>query len=83
MSDKKPETKTLKQWETQAGVITPGDPALNQKLTKEEFRVLYNDPNTVGVDHDFRTQWLKENGYEVTRENMINVGLRIRSAEER
>lgn len=71
---KEPAKKTLSQWEHQYNLVfTDPDIGLNQKFTHDEF-VEYmldevNHPHTM-VDHKGRTEWLKYNGYPVTRENL-------------
>ena len=50
------------------------DPA--KEVSKDEFDELAASPdNFVGTDHEAREAWLKENGHEVTRENMMDVSL--------
>lgn len=47
--------------------------APNSKLTDEEvMEILRDSPNDFHtVNHEDRIQFLKDNGYEVTRENMV------------
>lgn len=71
---KAPEKKTISQWEHQFNLVfTDPDVSLNQKLTLDEINEMLldevNHPHTM-VDHKGRSEWLKYNGYPVTRENL-------------
>lgn len=70
--------KTIKDWEQEKGVIVRGAQPLT-KLTEQEFNDIPDGEKT-GVNHKDRIQFLKDNGYEVTRENMINTELGAKSA---
>lgn len=67
MADK---VKTLAEWEKEKGFIVTGDVDPNKKITEAEV-----DDIEMGkkhwVNHADRVKFLKENNYEVTRENMI------------
>lgn len=71
-------TKTITEWEKIKNVIIlDTDTSLN--MTEEEFDDISID-RKIGVAHEDRKIWLKNNGYKVNRENMINVNLK-RSVE--
>lgn len=70
--------KTIKDWELEKGFIVRGAQPMT-KLTEQEFDDIPAGEK-VGVNHKDRVQFLKDNGYEVTRENMINVDLGAKSA---
>ena len=74
--------KTIEQWEKEKGLIVIDDIDPKQELSEAEFNKRYSflGSNTVGVNHEDRIQFLEANGYEVTRENMINSEL---SAKEK
>ena len=73
------EIMKFSEWEAELGLIFVGDltktsKSLSKKLTKEEFKQerRTRPEDFVGVDHKERIEFLERNGYEVTRENMIN-----------
>lgn len=68
------ETKTIRDWEKQKGFIVKTATDLDQQMTEQEFDAISLSEKH-GVDHESRTQFLNDNGYEVTRENMINTSL--------
>lgn len=43
---------------------------------------LLNTGEFVGVNYDDRVEFLKANGYEVTRENLIDGSLSVKQVEE-
>lgn len=65
--------------EKRQGVIITGDFDLSQKMTEDEFAELIRNEKVeyVGVDHEFRVNFLKNNGYEVNRENMVDLSLTV------
>lgn len=67
------QVKTLSEWEVERQcVVISLDP--KKKLTEAEFNAIPLEDRW-GVDHTYRTKFLKDNGYAVTRENMINPEL--------
>jgi hypothetical protein len=72
--------KSLKTLEKERGVLFTGDVDLSKRYSEEEMdELLASDPTKyVGVDHEDRTKFLKDNGYDVTRENMVNSDLSAR-----
>lgn len=46
---------------------------MDEQLTEEEFEEQHVDG--VGVQLAYRVYWLLQNGYEVTRENLVDVDL--------
>ena len=76
------ETKqTIEQFERERNLVFHGDVDLKQRMTAEEFDVFMAENTWTGVDFKFREQWLKDNGYEITRENLINVELPSKEAQ--
>lgn len=81
MADKQPKqkTQTLEKWEAQAGVMFLVGVDLKEKYTKDEFIELRDKHRAkdelIGVDHEGRKKWLKYNGYEVTRDTMVDINL--------
>lgn len=69
--------KSVKDWEAHLGVIFIGDIDLKKKVTEDEaLELIRGGASThVPVNHEGRKKWLEYNGYEVTRENMINGSL--------
>lgn len=74
------DTKTVQEWEKEKGFIVINGMDLNQQLTEEEFVAIPLSERT-GVDHAQRTKFLTDNGYELTRGNMINSSLSARTLE--
>lgn len=76
--------KSLATWEKERGFIFAGNVDLDQQLTEDEFTdMLFNGKTpAIGVDHKERAKFLKNNGYEVNRENMINSDLSTASTEQ-
>lgn len=76
MSDR---PKKLSSWEEQFGVLfTDPDTDTEEKLSLEEFNERYLneiDYPRAGVDFKGRTAWLKYNGYDVTRETLVDADL--------
>lgn len=52
-------------------------------MTQEDYMalVMSNPADFVGVSYDDRIKFLKENGYEVNRHNIVNADLSARAAE--
>lgn len=68
--------KALKTYEKERGLIFVGDAVdLDARYSEEEFLEFWSVNEYVGVDHESRTEWLKNNGYEVNRKNMIDHSL--------
>lgn len=72
-------TKTLEQWEKERGFLTidrntyPADKIMN---SQEIDLLMHETPNAVrGVNHKDRVKFLKDNGYKINHENMINPEL--------
>ena len=76
MSDK---TKTFSDWEKEKGAFAndtkkyPG----NKKMTESEFMdaFLGNQTEFTGVNYEDRVKFLEDNGYKVTRDNLLNPEL--------
>lgn len=74
------EVKRFEEWEQIYGYMhEQADPNLiMQTITEDEFRGYIFDeygnplPTSRGVSYDVRIDWLNNNGYEVTRVNMLN-----------
>lgn len=75
-------TKPIKQWERERGfmVINLGDHSEDDEITRVEYDELLGEriTNGRGVNFDGRTEWLKANDYEVTRENLMNPDLKAK-----
>lgn len=70
-------TKTIADWEKERSMVITDKVDVTKKVTEAEFeKLIVGKQNWVGIDHTFREQWLKDNGYEVTRENLIDLELR-------
>ncbi len=65
--------KLITTLEKEHGILLLGKIDETKKLTDEEFGELIKDHhNFVGVNYEDRIKFLNDNGYEVTRENMID-----------
>lgn len=71
--------KTIEELEIEKGYVILGDVDLKEKLTDEEFISLAETNGFHGVNFEDRIKFLKDNGYEVTRENLIDSSLSCRS----
>ena len=76
------ETKTVKQWEKEHNVILLADLSQAKKVTREEFRQSMIDDGFTGINFEDREKFLVDNGYEVTRKNMLDSNLSHRSDDE-
>lgn len=72
--------KLITTLEKERGLLFLGKIDEKKKLTDDEFDELLseNTNNFVGVDHEGRTKFLEDNGYEITRENMVDSTLGVR-----
>lgn len=76
-------TKTVSEWEQENGVIFTDDNVdLKSKVTADEFEKLRQQHVWAAVNVEARTKWLKDNGYDVTRENLVNVDLPSKQAQD-
>ncbi len=71
------DTKKVIDWEREKGVmiIDLGDLKQDSQITEEDFMKHFTKYNTHGVSFDDRIQFLKDNGYELTRANMMDSSL--------
>lgn len=72
------EKKIVAEWEKELGQFLNGDVAGNKQVTQDEFIELTQEQGFIGVNYELRVEWLKENGYDVTRENLTNSDLSVR-----
>jgi hypothetical protein len=70
------DVKTIEKWERVKGVLFSDTSNLDKEVTEEEFDQLI-DKRTgyTYVNHEDREQFLRSNGYKVTRKNMIDPEL--------
>jgi len=75
-------TKLFKNWEKEKNIMVniPDVSDENQRVTEEYFQQIVDLYGFTGVNHDDRIKFLKDNNYEVTRENMT-ADLSSRQAE--
>ena len=75
--------KLLTTHEKENNVMFVGKVDEKAKYTDSEFKEIVNQRieagTIVGVNHDERVAFLEQNGYEVTRENMLNGALTVKS----
>lgn len=64
-------TMTIEQWEKEKGCLVLSDIDLKKVVSEKEFNAIPLDERH-SVDHDSRTKFLRDNGFEVTRENMMD-----------
>jgi len=70
------DTKTIEEWEQESNLMVRnlGKRKLTDKVTKQEFFADHPD-NHLGVRIEDRKRFLEANGYQVTRENMMDSDL--------
>lgn len=75
--------KLITTWEKEKGLILLNVKDPSQKISEEDFNDILAQgmQSHIGVNHEDRIKFLKDNGHEVTRENMINGFLTIKSLE--
>jgi hypothetical protein len=77
--------KQFKTWEIEKGLFAVDESAYDstQMLSEEEFMQLWVDGEGqfVGVSYEDRIQFLNDNDYEVTRENIVNADLSVKPRE--
>jgi hypothetical protein len=78
------EIKTFADWERKKSVMfTDESIDLDQEMTEAEFDKLYHKPTGwAGMDHEGREQFLRQNGYKVTRKNMLDHELSNKPEDE-
>lgn len=67
--------KTIGEFEKEQGKLLRGDVDPTQEISMSEFTTLSQTNGFTGVDHAKRIEFLEANGYEVTRENMVDSTL--------
>ncbi|CAB4152049.1 hypothetical protein UFOVP585_49 [uncultured Caudovirales phage] len=77
--------KTFEEWEIVRGMYASDleRHKTDNDITLEEFTKIVEDNMSefVGVHLEDRLEFLKANGYETTRENLINADLSVRQSE--
>lgn len=68
--------KTLADWEMELYYFAPdGVPKGKDKYTADEFVAYARENGYIHVNKEVRHEWLETNGYELTRDNMIDLTL--------
>lgn len=81
MDDNKPMQETqlaISEWEKHTGRFLKDDTDVSEIVTLTQFNQIATLNNTIGVAYEDRVQFLEDNGYEVSRENLINPELSAR-----
>lgn len=76
--------KLITTWEKEKGIIfTSPDIDIKSKVDENEINGLINNNMTfvLGINWADRVNFLKSNGYEVTRDNLIDVNLPSKLSE--
>lgn len=85
MTEPKPvdpqKTLTMAEWEKELNIMFV-DYSPNKKLTREEVSEIELSRGTVGVDYEPRKKFLQDNGYELTRENFMDITLNTKEPED-
>lgn len=71
-------TKSVEQWEQEKKIALRGDEILQylgEQVTEDKFENLMAQYGFTGVDYFTRIDWLNNNGYDLTRANLIDVNL--------
>jgi hypothetical protein len=73
--------KAIKTWEKEKGVIVTTVKDENAKVSEDDFNALLDDPKHkwLGVQYEQRLQFLKDNGYKPTRQNIADATLEVKS----
>ena len=66
--------KQIKTWEREKGLLLLGDVDTSEYVEEEDFAQLAL-AGSVGVNFDDREKFLKDNGYEVNRDTLIDSSL--------
>lgn len=74
--------KTIEQHERDHKIVLTGITNPKDKMSLDDFREVVKSGKFIGVDHEQREQFLKENGYEVNRENLIDTSLSTKQKED-
>lgn len=77
MADKK-----IEQYEREYNLVLSDVKDPSQKVSESEFKEMVSTLKFVGVDFEQREQFLKDNGYDVTRENLIDPTLSVKQKED-
>lgn len=75
------ESKTIGDFEKEQGMIVLGEDPTTI-ITRADFDAL-PQYKKIGVNHEDRVAFLEANGYEVTRENMVDVNLSHRQPKQK
>lgn len=73
---------TIQVFEKTQGLIIDGDVDIFKVVTAKEFEELKEKNGFIGVDFKARETWLKNNGYKITRANMVDGTLQSKSQEK-
>lgn len=73
-------TKTIEDWENEKNFMLRGDVDISEKIEEDQFLKLAHQVGA-GVDIINRKAFLTRCGYDLTRENMMNVDLPYRNYE--
>lgn len=65
---------TIEELEKKCNMFLTVEHDPKQKMDEDEFRQ-FAISNGKGVMYEERVQWLEKNGYEVTRENLLDANL--------
>lgn len=74
--------KTIEQLEREYNIMTTQEKDLSKKVSEDEFKEIISSGKFVGVDFKQREKFLKDNGYKLTRENMINADLSVNPSKK-
>lgn len=71
--------KTLREIELERGFLVPDANAkkLDSPIDEDEIKELVSTGKAVGVNHADRVKFLQDNGYAVTRKNMVDSSLSV------
>lgn len=80
------QNKSFEEWEKQKGIFaySLSKYKSSKQMSEEEFDALVERDRVDfhGVDYKARVEFLTKNGYEVTRENLVNSDLSAKPVEE-
>lgn len=67
--------KSITDWERKKNVVLVDHDDLDRVVSEDDFNKMVAEEQTVGVNFADREAFLTDNGYELTRENLVNPDL--------
>lgn len=81
MAEEEVRKMTLGEWEKEKGIMIHVDVDGSNYLDENQFNILFKECGGLGVDYTSRTNFLKDNDYELTRTNYLSGELTVKPKE--